>query len=382
MAVGYFLGDQIGNIGGTRSTEGLNKSSTFFGRVLKVCLDENTQIFDAKGTLLPIGSIQYRYITSEKETVETETTALPLNSNIKQLPLPNEIVVIVQGPTSQIQNSVSSGTNYYSTVLNIWGSSHHNAVPEPNTDINTILGKDVKELSDVNPLYPFPGDVLLEGRQGQSIRMGGNMSDKNPFVDNSNNGKPTILISNGQINTNNGIDHIVEDINKDPNSLYFVSDHIVPIAPANSKQDSYDTAPPHPTEYVGNQVVLNAGRVFINAKEESVFISAKQTIGVNAKTLNLDATDYFCVDSKKIFLGKSARTAVAKEPVVLGAQLENWLSTLLDSLETVATGLSQATSVTGGPVTQLNVIGPELSAIVKLLRTQITQFQSKKVYTE
>jgi len=382
MAGGYFLGNQISNIGNSGRTEGSTNSSVLFGRVLEVCLDENTEIFDAKGNLLPIGSIKYRYVTSEKETVETESTAFPIDSNIKQLPLPNEIVVILQGPTSQIQSSVSSGTNYYSTVVNIWGSSHHNAIPEPNTDFSTILGKDTKERSDINPLYPFPGDIIIEGRQGQSVRMGGNMSAKNTLVDSSNNGMPVILISNGQIVTDNGIDHIVEDINKDPNSLYFVSDHMIPLLPANKLQNSYDTPPISTDKYIGNQVLLNAGRVVINAKKENILLSAKESIGLNGDSLNFDATKYFCVDSKKIYLGKAARTAAVKEPVILGAQLENWLNTLLDSLESVSVGLTQATSVTGGPVTQLNVIGPELNAIVKILRTQITQFQSKKVYTE
>ncbi len=36
---------------------------------------------------------------------------------------------------------------------------------------------------------------------------------ENKLVDDSNNGKPYILISNGQIKTDNGVDHIVEDIN-------------------------------------------------------------------------------------------------------------------------------------------------------------------------
>jgi len=379
---GYFLGSQIGSIRSSQAAGGSQQVPMFFGRVLKVILDESEEVYDSKGSRLPIGAIVYRNITTEKETTATESSALPIQSNIKQFPLLNEIVVLTQGPTSNIQSSVDSSVIYYSSVVNLWGSSHHNAIPEPNTDISTLLGKDVKELSDINPLYPFPGDVLIEGRQGQSIRIGGNSSPKNPLVDSSNNGKPYILISNGQIVTNNGIDYIIEDINKDPNSLYLVSDHIIPLTPANTKQDSYDVVPLNPSQYAGNQVLLNGGRVFVNAKEESVFISAKQSIGLNAELLNFDATNYFCVDAKKIYLGKAARTAVAKEPVVLGTQLENWLNTLLDTLDSVAQAMSGATSVTGGPVTQINVVGPELAATVNSLRTQIAQFQSKKVFTE
>ncbi len=122
--------------------------------------------------------------------------------------------------------------------------------------------------------------------------------------------------------------------------------------------------------------------MFFNAKEDSAFISAKESIGLNAKTVNLDATDYFCVDAKKIYLGVNARASALRESAVLGTQLENWLTTLLDTLESVAISMTSATSVTGGAVTQLNATGPELGAAVKSLKTQIILFQSKKVFVE
>ena len=49
-------------------------------------------------------------------------------------------------------------------------------------------------------------------------------------------GKPFTIISNGQIDTVDGIAHIVEDINKDANSLYFLSDHKVPLIAAKYKK--------------------------------------------------------------------------------------------------------------------------------------------------
>ena len=379
----YFLGSRIGGIVQSQNTGGSQEVSPVFGRVIKIALDESTEILDAQGNSLPIGTILYRDITAEKETTATEYPALPLHGNIQQFPLLNEVVMLIQGPTSDIQNNVSTKDIYYSTIVNLWGSPHHNALPEPNTDVSTILGKNVKELSNINSLYPFPGDTLIEGRQGQSIRIGGNMSIENKLVDESNNAKPYIFISNGQIETDNGIDRIVEDINKDPNSLYFLSDHKIPLISANTKRDSYTKIPLSSDQFKGNQVVLNGGRIFINAKNESVLISAKDSVGINANTVNIDATDYFCIDAKEIYLGAGARAArFTKEPTVLGTQLENWLNTLLSSLNTLAFALETAASVSGGPVIQLNAVGPVLRATVKSLQTQIKQFQSNKVFTE
>jgi len=202
------------------------------------------------------------------------------------------------------------------------------------------------------------------------------------LVGDSNDGSPLIIISNGQIETDNGIDPIQEDINSDFNSLYFASKHIIPLQVANTKRASYDVVPITANQYLGNQVVINGGRLYFNAKEDSAFISAKESIGLNAKTLNLDAETYFCVDAKSIYLGVKARTAGTKQPVVLGGQLENWMNSLLDALSSVASALSSAAAVSGGPVTQLNAAGPELQAVVRSLRTQIKQFQSNKVFTE
>lgn len=378
----YFLGNKIGAVAQSQDGGASSQPTFIFGRVIKIALDESTTITDAIGNTLPIGTIVYRNIVEEKEIASTEYTALPLSTNMKQFPLLNEIVMIIRGPNSDIQTSVVSSNMYYSSVVNLWGSNHHNALPEPNTDISTILGKDVVELGDINPMYPFPGDIIIEGRQGQSMRLSGNMSPKNNLVDQSNNAKPIILISNGQIKTDNGIDHIVEDINKDPNSLYFLSDHKTDLIAANTKRDSYDTAPLTSNQYVGNQVVINGGRLYFNAKEDSILLSAKDSIGLNAKTLNFDAKDYMCLDADKIYLGKVSRTSNNKEPAVLGVQLENWLVSLLDTLGSVATAMASATSITGGPVPTLNAIGPELQAVVNSLKTQVTLFKSKKVFTE
>lgn len=382
----YYLGSQIRGLIESQTSGDSQQPAFIFGRVIKIALDESTVIRDAKGNILPIGTILYRDIAAEKETKATEYPALPLYTNIKQFPLLNEVVMILQGPTSDIQSNVASKDMYYSSIVNLWGSNHHNALPESNTDISTILGKDVKELSDINPMYPFPGDILIEGRQGQSIRIGGNKSPKNSLVDNSNNGKPYMILSNGQLKTNNGIDHIVEDINKDPNSLYFLSDHKSDLIPANTKRDSYDVAPLNPNQYVGNQVIINGGRLYFNAKEDSILLSAKESVGLNARTVNLDAKDYMCLDANKIYLGKTARTVALQgrlaEPVVLGIQLENWLIKLIDILKTISITLPSITSTPTGAIPGLGELGKAIDEPIKDLTTTITVFQSKKVYTE
>lgn len=384
MAGNYFLGNTISSAGRGAGGGGSSQPTPVFGRVVNVVLDETNTLYDAQGNKLPIGSITYQDINTPVDKEAVLPHAYPLSSAVKHFPFVNEIVVIVTGPTPDFQENSSEVLNYYSSVLNIWGSTHHNALPTQGVDFQFPIGKNIPELKDINPLYPFPGDVIVQGRQGQSIRMGGYKTEKNPWTEVSNNGKPITIIRNGQIKTKNGIDSIVEDIDKDVNSIYMMSDHKVSLTSANTKRKSYNTEPKTADQYKGNQVLINGGRLYFNAKEESILLSAKESVGLNAKTLNLDATDYFCVDAKKILLGEKARTASpsVQQPVVLGKQLENWLGALLDTLSSVADAMSTASAVGAGPVTQLNATGPALKATVQSLKAQFKIFQSKKVFTE
>jgi hypothetical protein len=331
-----------------------------------------------------LNGVFYKFpkIPGDESQIDTLQFAYQGSSTMRVIPMEGEMVQIESAPGANSIGTPGATVKYWTKIVNIWNSPHHNAAPDTKQDgwQDRLIGG-AKEEANINPLQASPGDMLIEGRLGQSIRFGGNKG-LSSLVGDSNNGSPLIIISNGQIVTDNGIDPIEENINDDFNSLYFASKHIIPLKAINKKRDSYDVVPITSDQYLGNQVLLNGGRLYFNAKEDSAFISAKESIGLNAKTLNLDAETYFCVDAKKIYLGVKARTAGTKEPVILGRQLENWMNSLLDALSSVASALSSAAAVSGGPVTQLNAAGPELQAVVRSLRTQIKQFQSNKVFTE
>jgi len=358
-------------------------NSSQYGRVVSIVLNiDDPKCKDAS----MINGVFYRIPGkgANEDTTEGLAFAYQGDVSIRVIPMEGEIVELQSKPAAGEGAKPGTTTKYWTSIVPIWNHPHHNAAPDtkqPEWRNNLLAG--VEEQSTINPLQANPGDTILEGRLGQSIRFGGNKGLKPGIIDDSNNGKPITIISNGQIETDNGNDLILEDIDKDFNSIYLVSDHKLPITPINKKRDSYNTQPPTSNQYKGNQVVVNGGRLYFNAKEESAFISAKNSIGLNANTLNFDATDYFCVDAKIIYLGKKARTSGGgqREPVILGKQMENWLKVLLSSLEAVASAMTSASAL-GVPVTQLNSSGPSLKASVESLRTQIKRFQSKKVFTE
>jgi hypothetical protein len=366
-----------GGKGSSGNTSGVNQ----YGRVVHVVLTLDDPYCDNASM---INGVYFRSpkIPADETDIRKFPFAYQGSAQNRTIPLNKEIVTLYTGADPGSIDNPGKTRTYWKEVVNVWNHPHHNAAPDTLQDNwQDDLLKGFPEQKTINPLIANPGDTLIEGRLGQSIRFGGSKG-ASTYIDDSNNGKPVIIISNGQVTTKNGSDLIEENVNEDFNSLYFFSDHKSILKSANNKRDSYDVVPLRANEYIGNQVVLNGGRLFLNAKEDSAFISAKESIGLNARTVNLDATDYFCVDSKKIYLGKKARTSSGNEPVILGTQLQSWLETLLDTLENVGSAMSTATAVSGGPVTNLVTTGPELRAVARSLKAQITQFQSKKVFTE
>ena len=383
MAFKSHLNSSIGKPSGGKGSSGNTSGVSQYGRVVHVVLSLNDPY--CKNPSM-INGVYYR--SPKVPANETDISKFPFayqgSAQNRTLPLVKEIVTLYNGADPGSVDNPGKTRVYWKEVVNVWNHPHHNAAPDTLQDNwEDDLLKGFPEQKTINPLVANPGDTLLEGRLGQSIRFGGSKGASS-IINSNNDGKPLILISNGQIETQNGSDLIEEDINKDFNSLYFVSNHKIPLTSANTKRKSYNTVPKTSDQYQGNQVIVNGGRLYLNAKEESAFISAKESIGLNANTLNFDATDYFCVDAKKILLGERARTAPAsvQQPVVLGKQLENWLSTLLDTLSSVADAMSTASAVGAGPITQLNATGPSLKATVQSLRSQFKVFQSKKVFTE
>tara|TARA_B110000503_G_scaffold44927_1_gene73380 strand:- start:1497 stop:2657 length:1161 start_codon:yes stop_codon:yes gene_type:complete len=359
-------------------------------RVVDVILDSTHPEYEKYGRTNSIGAVKYSIVDREIDVSDPSTlpVAFPISSNIRFLPLKNEVVLLTDGPTVESSNSLSTDSHkYYTTVVSVWNHPNHNSSVDGGSKAKIDFGSDFEEKTDVNPMQPFPGDILIEGRLGQSIRLSGTNSNTNTFSDNSNNGDPFTIISNGQRVVENGDMHIVEDINKDPSSIYLTSNHIIPLVPANNKADANkgDTLI-QADAYKGSQVLINGNRLFFNAREESIILSAKKTIALTSKNISLDGKDSIGLDADKIYLGKEALRK-ERQPVIKGDALEGLLSDLLVLIRNIGLQMQLATSLSGGPVLNLNTEGPTIIKEAQRLLTLInpggpSSIKSKKVFTE
>lgn len=356
-------------------------------RVVDIILDETHPEYAKYGSSNSVGAIKYTYVDRQISIQDTQAlpVAFPISSTIRTLPLKNEIVFITQGPSPDASNVRATDTYaYYTTIISIWNHPLHNQSPDIKTG-NKELGYDFPNRNNINPLQPFPGDVLVEGRLGQSIRLGGSIFSKNILTTSENNGDPFTIISNGQKNIGNGLDHIVEDINEDDASIYLTSNHSIPLKQSRDKNESLKRKPTRAEDYKGKQVVIAGGRIIFDAKDENIGFYSKDIFHVSAESIGLDAITELGLDANKIHLGKEALKEL--EPVIKGDALEFLLYDLLTLITSIGTSMQSASSLSGGPVLNMNVEGPTIIREAARLKSLInpggaSSIKSKKVYTE
>ena len=377
--------------GGTGTT---TRSSTVFGRVVDIILDENHTEYLNKGGARSINGVFYKPLGGYKK--ELTPNALPFaqqsSSHIKTVPIIGEVVEIATMPNLASSTSERSNSKFYTRIVNTWNNANSSAYPDlvnnPDTDITS--GGTFKELSTVNPIRSTPGDIQIEGRQGQSLRFTGGKGSGNPWVDDENIGSPVTILSNGQSDTEDGFSTLGESIDEDNCSIYLVSNHQIPLTPASEKRDAFDENPEKSDQFKGSQIILNAGRLYSNAKQADIQLSSIKSIGLNTEgSINIDGSSYLCLDAPKMYLGSKARTSSEgnREPVMLGNQTEAFLQNVLNLLEGMAKDMARAKTIKGHPIPSINKRGMQSQPVIRQLKNLInpsgtSQLKSKKVFTE
>ena len=359
-------------------------SGARFGRVIDVILDAFHPEYENQGSSDALNGIFYRLLGEDR--IEDEDTTFSFAacgiSEFKKIPLKNEIIRLEQLPIGN-SGGPSDTKTYWTAVVGVWNSPHHNAKPDTvqNEEGSEVdLGEYFAESDKIPPIQTFPGDVIMESRWGSSLRLGGSKFDSNEFTDDSNDGLPYVILSNGWDEPENGVDPVIESIDKDPNTIAMGADHTFALTQANDKRDAFEEEPDKADTFKGNQVIINAGRLFFNAKEEGVFLSAVEGIGLNGKHVGIDGEDYIGLDAKKIYLGTDAFKE--KEPVLLGQTSTDWLDDFISQFETVVKGLAPLPPAPPAAVAKLIATGNSVLPLIPALKSLLKNLHSKKTFVE
>jgi hypothetical protein len=372
---------------GVRTPSSPVQKEIFFGRVLDIILDETHKDYLQRGGLKALNGVYYAEITTTSPTSQENRVnfAYQSNSHIQDVPKVGELVKLEVQPANSVEIVDQLLEVYYTGIVNIWNHPKDNLaldVRKP-LDINTALQEEFDPDLIYNPVRSAQGDLHFRGRQGQSLRFTGSKSRTNFFVEDSNKDKPVIILRTGGTSLNVPYETVQESINKDISSIYFTSDHVIPLQTVRPFNKSYKKAPIQAADkYRGEQILVNTGRVVLNAKNDSILLSAKEAIAFSSLTLNIETKDYIAVESSKIYIGKGALDANRPEPVLLGNKTERLLQGILNTLSSLAADLAVAQTLDGVPVPVLNKRGAQLRPLISELEKQLLDIKSKKIFVE
>ena len=215
-----------------------NNKGLFPARVKEILLSNTDRLFKKSNGWADIGMISFKPLyTVLDQNNKSDLFAKPLFSNIKNYPIKEELVLILNAPSIKLNTNPNALEYYYIPFpISLWNNMNNNSFPDISVyDIKKEidLGENFDDLI-IRSLLPEEGDVLLEGRFGNSIRFSQTTPNKkinnNFWSSNGQKGDPIIIISNNH-NKNESLpwNPIQEDINKDGSVIIMSSKQEIPI---------------------------------------------------------------------------------------------------------------------------------------------------------
>lgn len=276
-----------------------------------------------------IGMVKIRLLKSQNGLPEDSCGwYYPLESNIRQYPLKGEYVVCVN----------YLGMQFYTQTLNFISHINTNSVPglsdvidKPDPGIFSTMysfidsgeeppreeKEDTFSLGEfftrnrlIRQLKPYEGDITIQGRFGNTIRLGSNISDDEDLgttglPENQYGPSPSIKIRAGQLTDyysseagmdgewdgddnsskigtfeekfselGHGLDaYVVEDINADASSIYLTTNETVPLNPVTKTMGArvHHAHLEYPPTFDGKQIILNSDKIVFNTKQGGLY---------------------------------------------------------------------------------------------------------------
>ena len=274
-----------------------------------------------------------------------------------------EHVLVFRSINQESTTDKKRGQWYYFPAISLQSGINNNSLPgvarNRGNDVNEVpddiatkdLGKEFDE-QVISPLQPYEGDVLIEGRFGNSIRLGStgkNDSErytKERNYSGTNSTDPIIILSNGQLNKKNK-EFVVESFEDDQASLYLTSTQQISDNGIQLDFNKHTAV----SEFNTSQLIGSADRIILNSKSDSVILNSSNRI-------SLIATEGVRIGSDN-----------ASEPMILGDKLESVLIKILDIIQ--AGGINSA-----GKTTPIRI------ADIQTLRTTINEIRSNKHFLD
>lgn len=294
-------------------------------------------------------------------TVQHDVNVRPASISMQSPPTVGEMILIFNGPNQYSGQKKIELQWYYLCTLPIQSSIYKNVLPsiESSNASENILPDKI-----INPLQLFSGDTVIQGRFGNTIRLGstsipnetsqfelGAAASWNGVLSRNNiETDPIIILSNTSNHSTStddpyGRKYTVENITTDASSLYLTTTQTINTLTLNNhvnKSGGY-------LNYNNSQLIGTADRIILSSKTDNIILDSSNRISLNANEILLGSED-------------------ASEPMVHGNELIQILTLIMNSI--------QAGSFGSGAIYSL----PADKASIDQARTKLKDLISSKYY--
>ena len=252
-----------------------------------------------------------------------------------------------EGSTNTSNMSKASFRDKFNIPLNFpissvarLGKSHNKILDDPDGKRKGEDGSIAKEES-----Y---GDMVLEGRFGNSIRIGSRSSNPLMIISNGRNaGMPSETLNDGSIISITTAGSLIDHFHSFVLSSDSVENNNRLISGGNEDEETsvfdYNYGNDGERPVISNQIFIRSDRIVFDSVKNNITLSAFNNIDMGSgNNLTINTKNYTSIESSNIYLGKQAQEL--NEPLVLGTQLKEFLKEFLNTMKR-ATALVQGAPV-------------------------------------
>lgn len=289
-----------------------------------------------------VGAVKARFIYSQQGKEDSFVYLKPLNPNMYSVPAIGEVVVGVK----------YLGEFFYTTIINIHGNNNFNQVPNVSllntkgTPPTIAPGEKLTRDKTARRVVPQEGDVLIEGRFKNHIKLGSNIINEeespnihivaghllngdskpddnkwrelNPNYEKQIGDSEELLFSKVDSTKNIREKPIFSDIDKDASSIYLTTKEELFVTPPFKSQFE-DAVPP----YTDQTILINSDKIILNAQNTgNIVLSSVKNVIVSSK-------EEVIIETPKLTIGGDG----AEENIVLGKKLLEALNDIVTILE-------------------------------------------------
>lgn len=199
----------------------------------------------------------------------------PADINMLKLPLIGEHVFIVKALREESNDDVRRYDWYYLTTYSIQSNINNNLLPGVTTKIPKANEKFID--TAISALQMFVGDVSVQGRWGNTIRLGSSIDSTENEINSNWNSKqkntPITIISNNKPSSR------IESIDSAYSSIWLTSTQNI-----TSFTTNY---PLRKSKTIGSQFIGSADRIIFKAKDDVVALDSDKAIELNAPVISM-----------------------------------------------------------------------------------------------